>query len=160
MIIQQLVLISVWLYSKLSYTQANFIVWYHQLIWTIYKIKCSKNIQELKTQANFRVWEIWKSLFCRRCGYKKGTMTIAFIHSFHDVLPMRSVFQTCQTAAASSRVWLLWKVPETSYLPLIIRNTLSLWHSGLLVYNVIFIVEPNRLGPKRPGAGSTWYQIW
>ena len=52
--IQQLVLISVWLYSKLSYTQANFIVWYRQLIWTIYKIKCSKNIQELKTQANFR----------------------------------------------------------------------------------------------------------
>ena len=44
MIIQQLVLISVWLYSKLSYTQANFIVWYHQLIWTMYKIKCSKNI--------------------------------------------------------------------------------------------------------------------
>ena len=98
------------------------------------------------------------------CGYKKGTMTIAFIHSFHDVLPMRSVFQTCQTAAASSRVWLLWKVPETSYLPLIIRNTLSLRHSGLLVYNVIFIVEPNRLGPerlgpKRLGAGSTWYHF-
>jgi hypothetical protein len=74
-----------------------------QLIWTIYKIKCSKNIQELKNQANFRVWAIWKSLFCWRCGYEKGTMTIAFIHSFHDVLPMCSVFQTCQTAAASSQ---------------------------------------------------------
>ena len=99
------------LYSKLSYTQANFIVWYRQLIWTIYKInfKCSKNIQELKTQANFRVWEIWKSV-PPRCGYKKGTMTIAFIHSFHDVLPMCSVFLTCQTAAASFRVWLLWKL--------------------------------------------------
>jgi hypothetical protein len=44
------------------------------------------------------------------CGYKKGTMTIAFIHSFHDVLPMCSVFQTCRTTAASSRVWLLSKL--------------------------------------------------
>jgi hypothetical protein len=58
-------------YSKLSYTQANYIVWYRQLIWTIYKIKCSKNIQELKTQANFRVWEIWKSLFCHAVAIKK-----------------------------------------------------------------------------------------
>jgi hypothetical protein len=74
MIIQQLVLISVQVFDctlKLSYTQANFIVWYRQLIWTIYKIKCSKNIQELKTQANFRVWEIWKSLFCRTTAIKK-----------------------------------------------------------------------------------------
>ena len=69
---------------KLSYTQANISVWYRQLIWTIYKIKYSKNIQELKTQANFRVWEIWVFVL-PRCGYKKGTMTIAFIHCFHDV---------------------------------------------------------------------------
>ena len=58
-------------------------------------------------------------------------MTIAFIHSFHDVLPMCSVFQTCQTAAASSRS----VTPvETSYLPLIIRNTLSVnrYYSAIL----------------------------
>jgi hypothetical protein len=30
-----------------------------------------KNIQELKTQANFRVWEIWKSLFHRAVAIKK-----------------------------------------------------------------------------------------
>ena len=81
------------------------------------------------------------------CGYKKGTMTIAFIHSFHDVLPMCSVFQTCQTVAASSKS----VTPvETSYLPLIIRNT-------LLVYDVIFIVGPERLGPKRLDVRSPWY---
>jgi hypothetical protein len=69
-------------------------------------------------------------------------MTIAFIHSFHDVLPMCSVFHTCQTVAASSKS----VTPvETSYLPLIIRNT-------LLVYDVIFIV-----GPKRLDVGSPWY---
>ena len=74
-------------------------------------------------------------------------MTIAFIHSFHDVLPMCSVFQTCQTVAASSKS----VTPvETSYLPLIIRNT-------LLVYDVIFIVGPERLGPKRLDVGSPWY---
>jgi hypothetical protein len=50
------------------------------------------------------------------CGYKKGTMTIAFIHSFRDVLPMCSVFQTCQTAAASCRVGLLWKLVIYQYL--------------------------------------------
>jgi hypothetical protein len=58
----------------------NFIVWYRQLIWTIYKIKYSKNIQELKTQANFRVWEIWKSLLCRTVAIEKE-LNIAFIHS-------------------------------------------------------------------------------
>jgi hypothetical protein len=141
-----------WLYSKLSYTQANFIVWYHQLIWTIYKIKCSKNIQELKTQANFRVWEIWVFVL-PRCGYKKGTMTIAFIPSFHDVLPMCSVFQTCQTVAASSRVWLLWTLVISR---LLIQITLSAWRSGLLVYKVISIVVPNRLGTGSTWAGSTW----
>jgi hypothetical protein len=82
-----------------------------------------------------------------RCGYKKGNMTIAFIPSFHDVLPMCSVFQTCQTAAASSRVWLLWKLVISRFS----FGTLSVWRSGLLVYNVVFIVGPNRLG-----TGSTW----
>jgi hypothetical protein len=126
------------MYKGVYSLSLKLILLFDKLIWTIYKIKCSKNIQGLKTQANFRVWEIWKSLFCHAVAIKKE-LTIAFIHSFH-VLPMCSVFQTCQTTAASSIVWLLWKLVISRN----IRNTLSVWRSGLLVYNVIFIVGPNR----------------
>ena len=57
---------------------------------------------------------------------------------------------------------------ETSYLPFIVLNTLSKQkhnvtsiyiRSGLLVYNVIFIGGPERLGPKRLGAGLVWGRI-
>ena len=143
------------MYSKLSYTQANFIIWYCQLIWTIYKIKCSKNIQEIKTQANFRVWEIWKSLL----RLSKRNYDYSF-HSFlpwcltHGVVCSKPVRPWQQ---ALIRVWLLWKlvISRLSF------GTHFLFDvQGLLVYNVIFIVGPNRLGPerlgpKRLGAGST-----
>ena len=65
---------------------------------------------------------------------------------------MCSVFQTCQTAAASSRVWLLWKLVISRFS----FGTLSVWRSGLLVYNVVFIVGPNRLGTGSTWAETTW----
>ena len=53
----------------------------------------------------------------------------------------------------------LLPVLDSIYLPLIIRNTLSVWRSGLLVYNIIFIEENMFICQlKTPMIGSiiTW----